>query len=155
MRRPLRKRPKCQEKCWFDTLQRSFFHAHTSGWIIMNGVLPGSCYAKVCCIYLFWSLSWLLCTSFLFEKVVLWCFFWCRAFHGLLYQYIGAHRKYRAWHHSIVPSKPPTILYQTWQMAPWLNAEKLEVLLSYGTFWLMFSRGCCGQRKRYLLHKDF
>ena len=68
MQHPLRKRPKCQEKCWFDTQQPSFFHGHTSGWIILNGVLPESCCAKVCCIYLFWSLSWLLRTSFLFEK---------------------------------------------------------------------------------------
>ena len=74
MRRPLRKRPKCQEKCWFDTLQRSFFHAHTSGWIIRNGVLPESCCAKLCCIYLFGHYLDSSVQVFHLKKDVLWCF---------------------------------------------------------------------------------
>ena len=41
-----------------DTLQRSFFHAHATEWIILNVVLLESWSAKVCCIYLLRYQSW-------------------------------------------------------------------------------------------------
>ena len=40
----------------YDTLQRSFFHAHATEWIILNLVLLESWCAKVCCIHLLRSL---------------------------------------------------------------------------------------------------
>ena len=42
-----------------DTLQRSFFHAHAIEWIIVNVVLLESLFAKVRCIHLLRSLSWI------------------------------------------------------------------------------------------------
>ena len=43
----------------FNTLQRSFFHAHATEWIIVNVVLLESWCAKVRCIYLLRYLSWM------------------------------------------------------------------------------------------------
>ena len=42
-----------------DALQRSFFHAHAIEWIIVNVVLLESWFAKVHCIHLLRSLSWI------------------------------------------------------------------------------------------------
>ena len=42
-----------------DTLQRSFFHAHAIEWIIVNVVSLESWFAKVRCIHLLRSLSWI------------------------------------------------------------------------------------------------
>ena len=42
-----------------DSLQQSFFHAHAIEWIIVNVVLLESWFAKVRCIHLLMSLSWI------------------------------------------------------------------------------------------------